>query len=82
MLTQDVIWTSIQRFLNVIDVKWTSKQHCVLTKTLLIRDVIRTSIQRFLNAMNVVCVLGCFLTQTGGAVYHWAWVVDSIPLLS
>ena len=27
LLTQDVIWTSIQRFFNVMDVKWTSKQH-------------------------------------------------------
>ena len=26
ILTQDVIWTSIQRFLNVMDVRWTSKR--------------------------------------------------------
>ena len=36
LLTQDVIWrvciwTSIQRFFNVIDVRLTSKQRCVLT---------------------------------------------------
>ena len=27
LLTQDVIWASIQRLLNVMDVRWTSKQH-------------------------------------------------------
>ena len=32
VLTQDVILTSIQRFLNVMDVKWTLKQCCVLTR--------------------------------------------------
>ena len=31
LLAQDVIWTSIQRLLNVMDVIWTSKQRCVLT---------------------------------------------------
>ena len=31
MLTIDVIWTSIQRFLNVMDVRWMSKKRCVLT---------------------------------------------------
>ena len=30
-LTQDVIWTLVQRFLNVMDVRWTSKQRRVLT---------------------------------------------------
>ena len=30
LLTQDVIWTSIQRCLNVMDVRWTLKRHCVL----------------------------------------------------
>ena len=30
MKTQDVIWTSIQRYLNVMDVKKTSKQRRVL----------------------------------------------------
>ena len=28
--TQDVIWTSIELFLNVMDVRWTSKQCCYL----------------------------------------------------
>ena len=31
LLTQDVVLTSIQRHLNVMDVRWTSKQRCVLT---------------------------------------------------
>ena len=31
LLTQDVIWTSIRRLLNVMDVRWTSKECCVLT---------------------------------------------------
>ena len=31
LLAQDIIWTSIQRLLNVMDVIWTSKQRCVLT---------------------------------------------------
>ena len=55
MLTKDVIWTSIQRSLNVIDVK----QRCILTKTLLTKDVIWTSIQRSLNVIDVKqrCVL-------------------------
>ena len=30
-LLKQVIWTSFQRFFNVIDVRWTSKQRCVLT---------------------------------------------------
>ena len=31
MLTQDVIWTLIQRFLYVMDVRLVSKERCVLT---------------------------------------------------
>ena len=31
LLAQDVIWMSIQRFLNVMNVRWTLKQRCVLT---------------------------------------------------
>ena len=34
-ISQDVIWMSIQRFLNVKDLRWTSKQRCVLTGILL-----------------------------------------------
>ena len=30
LLTQDAVLTSIQRHLNVMDVRWTSKQRCVL----------------------------------------------------
>ena len=30
-LLKQVIWTLIQRFLNVMDVRWTLKQRCVLT---------------------------------------------------
>ena len=30
-MTQDVVLTSIQRHLNVMDVRWTLKQRCVLT---------------------------------------------------
>ena len=30
LLTQDVIWMSFQCLLDVIDVRWTSKQRCVL----------------------------------------------------
>ena len=31
LLTQDVIWSLIQRFLNVMAVRWTTKQGCVPT---------------------------------------------------
>ena len=31
LFTQDVIWKSFQRFLNVMDVRWTLKQCCVIT---------------------------------------------------
>ena len=31
LFTQDVIWTSIQLLLKVMDVSWTSKQRCVFT---------------------------------------------------
>ena len=31
LFTQDVIWTSIKRLLDVMDVGWTSKQRYVLT---------------------------------------------------
>ena len=31
LLTQDVLLTSIQRRSNVMDVRWTLKQRCVLT---------------------------------------------------
>ena len=52
-LTQDVFWTSIPRFMNVMDARWTSKQRCVLTdilvfyislrnKLMLTHDVIKT----------------------------------------
>ena len=37
LITQDVIWTSIQHILDVMAVKWTSKQRCMLTKTILTR---------------------------------------------
>ena len=33
LLTQAVVLTSIQRHLNVMDVRWTLKQRCVLTGT-------------------------------------------------
>ena len=36
-LTQNVIWTSIQRFLNVIYIIWTSKRDCVLNWVYLTR---------------------------------------------
>ena len=29
LLTQEVIWTLIQRYSNVMDVRWTLKQRCV-----------------------------------------------------
>ena len=35
MLAHDVIWTSIQPLLNVMDVIWTSKQRCVLAGLIL-----------------------------------------------
>ena len=31
-VTRDIIWTLIQHFLDVIDVRWTSKQRCVLAE--------------------------------------------------
>ena len=43
-------WTSIQRFLNVVNVGWTSKQRYVLTAILLTQDVI-------LNDMDVETTL-------------------------
>ena len=56
-LTQDVIWTSLQQFLNVMDVQWTLKQLCVLTAVFLTHDVILTSIQRLSNVMDVETML-------------------------
>ena len=43
LLAQDVILTSIQRFLNVMDVRWTLKQRCV-AKDLVIKIVERVRI--------------------------------------
>ena len=31
LLKQDAIWTLIKRFLNVMNIRWTSIQRCVLT---------------------------------------------------
>ena len=39
LLTQDVVLTSIQRRLNVVDVRWTLKRRCVLTGLLFRTDV-------------------------------------------
>ena len=43
LLAQDVVLTSIQRHLNVMDVRWTLKQRCVLTgRTLCISNFFLT----------------------------------------
>ena len=67
LLTQDVVLTSIQRHLNVMDGRWTLKQRCVLTgsiTSLLTQDVVLTSIQRHFNVMDVRWTLKqrCVLT--------------------
>ena len=67
----------VSTFFNVMNVRWTSKQHCVplcAYKTIQAQDVL-TSFQRFLNVMDVrwtlkqrcVVIINCFtfLSHTG-----------------
>ena len=65
LLTQDVVLTSIQRHLNVTDVRWTLKQRCVLTgKSIKTYETLSNYKARYVNQYHVSQVELLTNTQT------------------